>query len=341
LHWRTSSWLAQRGLRWVLVSAAGMALLVLLADWVEAGARLAGGAQGGPTITEALLLALFLLPEHLVRSAPLIVALGSAIAVATLVRSGEWQALAGTGMSALRRLIPLAAVGLMMGGAAFLAQEHLVPRSASAYLERQAAYGGGPLSSGSTVWLSVGSTVFRISHIRNERLGETLAWTDEQGHLNARQRVEGLRWDGEAWQPEGEQKRLAWSVAPQTDPWRALPPPEVLAVRAGPDSAPTRDWDALGADDRPWARAERQARWSAALGCCPAAVAGGAVPALLGAGPITVVLAVVPVLLWELSGAVLQLFAAQGELPPPLVAWLRLALAALMGGALLRRLGRP
>ncbi|MFH1467425.1 MAG: hypothetical protein ABIO70_23780, partial [Pseudomonadota bacterium] len=72
----------------------------------------------------------------------------------------------------------------------------------------------------------------------------------------------------------------------------------------------------------------------------PAAVVGATLPALLGAGAGPVLLAALPVIAWEGLATIAQAQAATGVVPPWTPAAVRLLLAALVAGLLVRRMGR-
>lgn len=331
-----------RCLRWTAVAAVAVALLVLLVDWVELGARPA--PSGEPAVTNALRMALLLLPGHLVRAAPLVVGLGAALAVAGLQRSGEWQALAATGLGLRRRLLPFALVGALAGLCVLAAEQLLVPPATSAHARAVASTLGGPLALPEGTWIERGGTLFQLGWRPDEGPGPVLAIERREGQLAGSWRTDALHWEeGTGWRATGEVDRRSWPD--QADgaldpPWSRLPSPAELQGLLGPDLLAARGWAALGRDARPAARAERQARWSRALACPLAGLAAAAVPAILGAGSLVIVLAALPILAWELLGAVLQAASAGGTLPPVSNALGRLGLALLLAGLLLRRLRR-
>ncbi|MBN1335598.1 MAG: LptF/LptG family permease [Deltaproteobacteria bacterium] len=323
---RTLTFLLRRGLRAALVAGAALGLLLLLVDWVEAGARGEGG------VTATLLVALLEAPGHLARGAPLMAALAAALAVAGLVRAGEWQALGIAGLGPRARLAPLALVGLLVGGGAAFLQETTVPAAAQERARRGSEASGGPLRVGEEAWISSENAVFRVTLLEGWTLGPSSAWRRLPGPFLDRQVVASLAWDGTAWRrPDG----------PVALPWSDLPPPSVIDALGVPGEAADRPWASLAMDRRPAARAEIHTRWSRPLSCVPAALVGAAVPATLGAAPFAVVLGLLPTAAWEVVASALQSAAGQGVVPPALGAWLRLLLALLATGLALRPLGRP
>ena len=332
--------LLARALRWTVASAAVLALFALLVDWVEGGARAGSGLEGGQAVAFALRVALLRLPGHLGRAAPLIAALGAAIAAAGLCRSGEWLALGAAGLPAWRRLLPFLALGLGVGLCGAALDAWVVPRAGTAGAQALAAARGGAIRSGELGWLARGDAVFRLrGEPGSGRIEEARAFALRDGRLEAAWAARDLRWDGRAWESRGDAAEPGLEGA--GPPWGALSPPEVLGelVRAAPHAE--RTWAALLRDTSPASRAERGARWSRPLGCGLAALAGAALPALLGPGSLPVLLAALPVLAWEALGASAQAEAAVGTLPVAAVPLSRLGLAMLVSAGLLLRLRRP
>ena len=156
--------------------------------------------------------------------------------------------------------------------------------------------------------------------------------------------AETLRWQGDGWiapHPVLPQRYDEETRPTVVDPWARLPPPEPLAELIGSDLPAARSWSALREDTRPGASAERFARLSRPLACPLAALVGAALPTIIGAGSLAVLVAATPVLAWELAGALVQTQAAAGVLPPAAIPAVRLGLALLIAGLLVRRLRRP
>jgi hypothetical protein len=191
---------------------------------------------------------------------------------------------------------------------------------------------GHPLHAAGSVWLSLDPTLFELrGDPSGGRLEGARAFTLSSGRLRGAWASAGLRWDGARW--------ITGSGA-EIGPWDALPAPDALAERVGSLPPGERTWEALRADTSPAATAERAARWSRTLACGPAAVVGAALCALAGPGAAGVLLAALPVLAWESLATLAQAQAAAGSLPPWATAAVRLLVAVLATGLLVRRMGR-
>ncbi|MFH1469973.1 MAG: LptF/LptG family permease, partial [Pseudomonadota bacterium] len=253
--------LVTRGARWTAVAALALALLALLVDWVELGAR--GGAPVGQTLVEAALR----VPAHLGQAAPLVAALGAALALTGLRRAGEWQALEGVGVGPWGRLGPLLALGWGLGAAAAAVDAWLTPWAGLARSNLAALQRGEPLRAAGSVWLALDDTLYELRGEPGDgNIEGARAFALSAGHLRAAWEADGLRWDGARWVPE--------PVGLTLEPWASLPAPPALAELVGTTPMPERTWTALGADAGPAAAAERATRWSRALVCGPAAVVG-------------------------------------------------------------------
>ncbi len=319
--------LLRRGLRWTAVACCASALLVLLVDWVELGSRLGGG--GPSTLVTSLRLALLLLPGHISRAMPVVAALGAALTVVGLRRSGEWQALAAAGLGPARLLAPFLLIGALSGLGAASLDAWVVPRASRAHGQAMAQHTGQPLRLEGGAWLQLERRSYRL--VGEPRSG-ALERAESYGPGLEATPVVALRWEGEAWLPQdGSDAR----------PWAPLPSPAALAELIGTDAPSARSWTALGADDRPDARAERLARTSRPLASPLAALVAAALCALLGPGSAAVLLATAPVLGWELLATAAQTQAALGRWPAEASPTLRLGLALLVLGLAWRRLRRP
>ncbi len=321
--------LLRAGLRWTAVAAGAAILLMLLVDWVEHGSRLPG--SGGAAMSASLRMALLLLPGHLSMATPVVAALGAALAVVSLRRNGEWQALGGAGLGPARLLAPFAVLGLLagLGGAAL--DSWAVPISARAYDRAMAQQLDRPLRLEGAVWLELDSVAFRLEgDPAGGRLSPASAFSAGQP-LEAWTRAE-LSWDGRTWQA---------AEATPGAPWARLPAPEALAELCGSDDPGSYRWAALLEDSRPAAQAERLDRGSRPLAAPLAALIAAALCALLAPGSLAVLLAATPVLAWELATTVLHGQVALGHAPAASVPALRLGLALLIAVAVLWRLRRP
>jgi lipopolysaccharide export LptBFGC system permease protein LptF len=328
---RATRLLLAHGARWLAVSLAATALLVLLVDWVELGARLAR-AEGGASLTGALQLALLLLPAHVSRAAPFTVALGSALTVVGLRRSGEWQALGAAGLGPGRLIAPLVALGLAAGLGAAALDAWVVPGATRAQLHLLAQHEGRPLRHDGATWLYADGQAFRLE-------GDPVAGTIAQAYafsMDAQQMAwahAGIRWEGLAWACEGG--------CVEGSPWGSLPPPQAMAQLLGPEEPSALGWAVLGHDTRPSAAAERWARLSRPVASPLAALLAAAISALLAPGSLAVLLAAAPVLAWELLATGIQTQVGLGRLPGLGIPVARLGLAALLALLAWRRLGRP
>jgi lipopolysaccharide export LptBFGC system permease protein LptF len=321
--------LLSRGLHWLAVALAATSLLVVLVDWVEHSSRVE--AQGGAALAASLQLALLLLPAHLSRAMPVVVALGVALAVVGLRRSGEWQALSASGLGPTRLLLPYLALGALGGAASAGLDAWVVPSAARAHSRALAVHHDRPLRSQGVTWIAHNGIAFRLegevssgrlSHAAAFALGDDLdVWTSA-----------GLAWRDPAWVPPDN------AVQP---PWSQLPGPEILAELIGPEQPSALSWSALREDDRPSSGAEVQGRLSRPLAAPLAALVAAALCALIAPGSAAVLLAAAPVLAWELMATALHSQASLGQLPATTIPAARLGLGLLVLAALMWRARRP
>ena len=321
--------LLSRGLRWLTVSLTATALLVLLVDWVEHGARIPGDQAG--TVAASLRLAVLMLPGHLSVAMPIVVALGAAMCVVGLRRSGEWQALAAAGLGPTRLLAPFLLIGGVAGAAAASLDAWVVPATTGAHDRAMAQLEGRPLRLDDATWIELEGIAFQLTGDPGSgvlpdasafSVGQDIrAWTHEQ-----------LEWDGASWRTD---------AGPAPFPWDRLPQPELLSEMVGPQSPAGLSWTVLSGDERPTSRAERQARLTRPLAAPLAALLAAALTALLTPGSLAVLLAVTPVLVLEALATAAQSQAALGHLPPAGIPATRLGLALLLAAMLAWRLRRP
>lgn len=338
--------LLRRDLGWTGIALAATSLLVLLVDWVEHGSRVSSAAGASPAVMESLRLALLLLPSHISRALPIVVALGAALTVMGLRRSGEWQALGAAGLGPGRLLAPFALLGGLGGLAGVGLDAWVVPATTGAHARAMAAHEGRPLRQGTGTWLTLEGLVFRLEgEPASGRLGpaSALELSSASGASSTGWQSVGLQWRDGVWEPEdpGSERRLpADASLDQPAPWTSLPAPPVLAELIGPGPSTARSWRALRDDPQPSSHAERHARSSRPLAAPLAALVAAALCALLTPGSITVLLAAAPVLVWELFATVAQSQAALGHLPPSSIPVTRLGLGLLAAVALWCRLRR-
>ncbi len=336
-----------RSARWTGIALAATALLVVLVDWVEHGSRVSG-ATGGSAVMESLRLALLLLPSHLSRGLPVVVALGAALTVVGLRRSGEWQALAAAGLSPARLLAPLVLLGALAGGVGAAMDAWLTPVTSRAHSAAMATHQDRPLRQGTDTWLAREGWVYRLAgEPSSGTLGpvSALALPDRtQGTGLSGWQASAIRWDGARWisADPGTDRPVA-SPAPGTTepPWALLPGPDALAALIGPEPPSALSWGTLRADPRPSSSAEAHGRGSRPLVAPLAVLVAAALTALLAPGSLAVLLAAAPVLAWEIIATIAQSQAAMGHIPPAAIPALRLGLALVVAALVLRRLRRP
>lgn len=310
-------WLLRRAVGWMAVVATALALLALVVDWVEAGNSTA--RPGVPP----LLLAVVGIPAHLVRFAPILVALGAALAVAGMRRSGEWQALAGLGLSPARRLGPFLVAGWIGGLGGILLGESVVPAASLARARWEAAWRGGPLLAPSLAWYDGGDVLYHLETGPDGSPREVEAFVLRDGRLARRLRA-----------PLG-------GDAPGDPVFAGLPPPADLERMLALPAPSTRSSGDLLATGGPAEQAELVTRWSRAIGAGPAAVVGAALPAAFGPAAGFVLLGALPVLGWELGSAVVESQATLLLVPPWAPALPRLGAAVGFVVAILLILRRP
>ena len=330
-------WLLRRSGLWMAVATLAVALLVLLVEWVEAGA----GETDAMKALDVLAMALLATPDRMVRLAPLIAALGAAIFVMGMLRAGEWQGLAALGFGPLRRFAPLLLWGGVVGALSFLGSQWVAPQANRALLLRQSSAQEGSLAGGSDTWLQRGEWIFHLDHEPSVsgRPVEAFQVADELGW---RLRTNRLEWAGHwvATETSALHPNRLRGTEPMTPPapWYLLPPPTTLERIAGTDDPAYFSRGDLLSNPRLRFQAERHSRWSRALSCVTAALVGGMIPALWGAGSWVVAAAALPVVFWELAGTALQVSSSQGAVPPIVPALFRLLSALFFIWVFLRRL---
>jgi lipopolysaccharide export LptBFGC system permease protein LptF len=328
---RASRLLLGRGLRWLGVTTAAAALLVLLVDWVEHGSRITAGA-GASALTASLQLALLLLPAHLSQAMPLVVALGCAITVVGLRRSGEWQALGGAGLGPRQLLAPFLVLGLLAGGVSTALDTLVVPWATHAHDRAMARHQDRPLRGEGATWLAHTGVAFRLRGDPDSgRLTEVAAFT--LGPQPEIRTAATLEWHEQGWLPPGEQL--------PRHPWTLLPAPALLAELIGPEQPAGLSWRALLQDTRPSSHAELHARLSRPLSSPLAALVAAALCGLLAPGSLAVLLAAAPVLTWELAATAARTQTSLGQLPAQSIPLTRLGLGTLLLLLLLWRTRRP
>jgi len=336
-----------RSARWTGIALAATALLVVLVDWVEHGSRVSG-ATGDSAVMESLRLALLLLPSHLSRGLPVVVALGAALTVVGLRRSGEWQALAAAGLGPTRWLAPLVLLGALAGLAGAAMDAWLTPAATRAHTAAMATHQDRPLRQGAETWLARDGWVYRLAgEPSSGSLGpvSALALPDHgQGTGLGGWQASSIQWDGSRWAsaaPGGD--RLLGGPLPDHDetPWALLPHPATLTALIGAEPPSALSWGTLRTDPRPSSSAEAHARGSRPLVVPLAVVVAAALAALLAPGSLAVLLAAAPVLAWEIIATIAQSQSAMGHIPAVSIPALRLGLALLVTVLLLWRLRRP
>lgn len=346
-----SRWLFGRMVRWTLLVLAAAALLGLVVDSLELGARLGRGEHGLGWV-QALLLSLLALPERMVQILPLIAALAGALTVAGLSRSGEWQALAAAGVGSWKRLLPVLVVGALLGLAGLLAQEALIPRCTLEATRRIAWQQAGlaeqrpvAFNEGGGGWYASPRLVLHVDALKELEGTHTLSgvrlWRIDPDGLGALFSASSLTWREGAWTVDGTDVSVLWTQRALSDSWSLIPAPEDLSPFLSGQSPSQTRARLLIQRATPAASAELWARVGRAAALGPLALMGGAMIALLGTSPWMILLALCPVLIVESLALSTQAVAAEGSFPASSSAWLRLLLLAAAVLLLRARFQRP
>ncbi len=253
-----SRWVAGQVARWLVATAVVVVVLIGGVDAIERS-RLLGD---GGAVLDLLRLVAWRLPGLARELVPVWVALGTALGVGWMVRSGAWEALEGAGVAPRRSVLVVLTLAATVGGTTAALLEVVTPRAAAEAAAAEGALTGRPARLAGS-WVRLGELAFRVGAASPGKLLDVTVLRAPHGRLERLEASE-VRWDGQRWR--GEVTVAATGPEPVADlDTLPLPPPQQVEALVRPRATAEAGLMVLGRMPLPSARAWWHRRMSGLL----------------------------------------------------------------------------